>query len=253
MSNGFPREVQKQLGSYVYRLIDPRNGETFYVGRGVGDRVFQHVMAKLKEDPAKHDGMSLKKRRIQSIINQMGEGSVIHVIHRHGLTDEQARIVEAAVIDAYTGLTNEIGGEGSSDFGPAHADELIKRYRTEPFQIGKGHKLLLITINRTFDQDNRSVFNATRAAWRINKRRAEQADAILGVAFGIVRGAYVADDWVKATREEFPFLEEDMENRKGFHGGPAEAEIQKRYVGFRVPESLLNKPGARGPLRYNYD
>jgi hypothetical protein len=32
----FPPEVVDKLKNYVYRLIDPRNGETFYVGRGVG-------------------------------------------------------------------------------------------------------------------------------------------------------------------------------------------------------------------------
>jgi uncharacterized protein len=39
----FPAEVAAQLKWYVYRLIDPRNGETFYVGKGRADRVFQHA------------------------------------------------------------------------------------------------------------------------------------------------------------------------------------------------------------------
>lgn len=39
----FPPEVVEKLKSYVYRLIDPRNGETFYVGKGKGNRVFSHV------------------------------------------------------------------------------------------------------------------------------------------------------------------------------------------------------------------
>ena len=30
----FPPEVIQQLRWYVYRLIDPRNGETFYIGKG---------------------------------------------------------------------------------------------------------------------------------------------------------------------------------------------------------------------------
>lgn len=29
----FPVEVIQELKNYVYRLIDPRNGETFYVAR----------------------------------------------------------------------------------------------------------------------------------------------------------------------------------------------------------------------------
>lgn len=42
-SNSFSEAATETLQHYVYRLVDPRNGETFYVGRGQGDRVFQHV------------------------------------------------------------------------------------------------------------------------------------------------------------------------------------------------------------------
>ena len=34
----FPPGVAAQLKTYVYRLIDPQNGEMFYVGKGQGDR-----------------------------------------------------------------------------------------------------------------------------------------------------------------------------------------------------------------------
>jgi len=35
----FTTEVIDKMKFYVYRLIDPRNGETFYVGKGKGNRV----------------------------------------------------------------------------------------------------------------------------------------------------------------------------------------------------------------------
>ena len=38
----FPQKVVEELKWYVYRLVYPRNGETFYVGKGKGDRVFEH-------------------------------------------------------------------------------------------------------------------------------------------------------------------------------------------------------------------
>ena len=41
--DSFPEGVAEQLKWYVYRLIDPRNGETFYVGKGKGNRVFAHA------------------------------------------------------------------------------------------------------------------------------------------------------------------------------------------------------------------
>ena len=42
MDEYFSPEISQKLMFYVYRLVDPRNGETFYVGKGVGNRVFQH-------------------------------------------------------------------------------------------------------------------------------------------------------------------------------------------------------------------
>ena len=41
--NSFPQEVIDKIQWYVYRLIDPRNGETFYVGKGKGNRIFAHI------------------------------------------------------------------------------------------------------------------------------------------------------------------------------------------------------------------
>ena len=48
MIKNFSPEVCEKLGYYVYRLIDPRNGQTFYIGKGKGNRVFAHVECALK-------------------------------------------------------------------------------------------------------------------------------------------------------------------------------------------------------------
>ena len=37
-----------QLQYYVYRLIDPRTGQTFYVGKGKGNRLYAHINDALK-------------------------------------------------------------------------------------------------------------------------------------------------------------------------------------------------------------
>ena len=45
----FSQETIDKLGHYVYRLIDPRNGNTFYVGVGKGNRVFDHVKGAIND------------------------------------------------------------------------------------------------------------------------------------------------------------------------------------------------------------
>ena len=89
---------------YVYRLVDPRTFQTFYVGKGCGNRVFQHVNNVKSLIDKNEDDISLKSRQIAEIIG-MGK-EVIPIIHRRGLTQKEAFEVEAALIDAYPGLTN---------------------------------------------------------------------------------------------------------------------------------------------------
>ena len=43
--NTFPTSIHEKIGFYVYRLINPSNGETFYVGKGYVNRVFDHIKA----------------------------------------------------------------------------------------------------------------------------------------------------------------------------------------------------------------
>ena len=63
--NAFPSEVIKELNYYVYRLIDPRNGETFYVGKGKGNRVFEHLKTAIKND----DEVDLEEYEILKIVD----------------------------------------------------------------------------------------------------------------------------------------------------------------------------------------
>ena len=119
--DSFSPEVSEKLQSYVYRLIDPRNGETFYIGKGKGNRVFAHARGNTETD-----SLSEKMTRIRSI--QVAGFDVAHVIHRHGLSEKSAFEVEAALIDAYPEDTNVMGGHGNNDFGAMHSTEIIKRY-----------------------------------------------------------------------------------------------------------------------------
>jgi hypothetical protein len=242
----FPPEVASKLKTYVYRLIDPRNGETFYVGKGQGDRIFAHARA---EENLDGDDTDNKTKRIRAIL--LAGFEVGHVIHRHGMDPARALEVEAALLDAYPGLTNIAGGTGSNEYGVMHAKEIMRRYAAEPavFQ----HKALLISVNRGAVDTERSLYEATRYAWKISKSKAEEAEVILATVQGLIVGAFVADEWLPATVENFPSraVGGGEPQRLGFRGREAPEAIKKLYVGKRVPDEY-RKPGAANPIKYTW-
>ena len=107
MSDNFTKEVCDQLRHYVYRLIDPRDGQTFYIGKGQDNRVFSHVNteAKLKDD----DGNELDDKL--TVIREIKNAGLepIHVIHRHGMSKEIAQEVEAANDRCHAGTGEQTG------------------------------------------------------------------------------------------------------------------------------------------------
>lgn len=236
----FTNEISERLGFYVYRLIDPRNGETFYVGKGKGNRIFAHVAADLAI------GVDNLPDKVQRIVEIRRAGfQVAHVIHRHGLDNKTAMEVEAALIDAYPGITNVSNGYHSDDRGVMHADEIIKRYQAPVADFQ--HNLVVININRTALE--RSAYDAARYAWKIDPKKAEKADYVLAVQQGLIIGAFKADRWLPGTPEHFPGFPETDEGRWGFVGHEAPEEVQALYLQKRVPD-ILRKKGAANPIKY---
>lgn len=235
----FTSEVAQKLRTYVYRLIDPRNGETFYIGKGQGNRVFAHIREQVDEDDP-----SNKLRRIRDI--HLAGFEVAHVIHRHGMDDRTAFEVEGALMDAYPGLTNIAGGVANSDFGAMHAMEIIRRYAAKPavFQ----HRALLITVNRS--ALDTSLYEATRYAWKVSLAKAKRAEVILPTLQGLIVGAFIASQWLEASADNFPGRE-PVPGRFGFVGTEAPDAIGALYIGKRVPEEY-RKPGAANPIRYTW-
>jgi uncharacterized protein len=238
VKESFPKEVVDALKTYVYRLIDPRNGETFYVGKGKGNRVFSHIRA---EPKLEGDLLDNKMKRIHEI--RLAGFEVAHVIHRHGMDEKTAMEVEAALIDAYPGLTNKAAGSG---YGAMHAKEIITRYCAPPAVFN--HKALLINVSRTASEI--PLYEATRYAWKVDRRKAERAEVILSTLEGLIVGAFVADKWLPATSANFPGRE-DVPGRFGFVGREASADLKHRYVGKRAPDKF-RKPGAANPVKYTW-
>jgi hypothetical protein len=242
---GFSDAVKQKLGYYVYRLIDPRKGETFYVGKGTGDRVFAHVKDELGAD-ANGNILPDKLQRIRDIRHDGFE--VTHVIHRHGMDAKTALEVEAALIDAYPESSNLIAGQGSDAYGLMHARQIIERY--EAREAIFHHSAILINVGETLKE--KGSYEAVRYAWVLDPRRAEKAEYVLAVDRGLIIDAFVAEKWLEATVQNFPGNTPDPDwkgPRWGFIGHPAPEEIARLYKRCRLPDSM-RKQGAANPIRY---
>ena len=242
----FRAGVIEHLQYYVYRLIDPRDGQTFYVGKGKGNRIFSHIYDEqvLKESDVTSD-------KIQRIRDIKASGlEVIHVIHRHALNEQTAFEVEGALIDAYLGLANIQNGAGNSENGIMHVHEINQKYAA--IEAVFEHKILLISINKGIK--NSSIYDAVRFAWKVNKNRAEKAEVILAVAHGIIRGAYINANWLEATAKNFPehIVHDTDFNRFGFTADEAPEDIKNLYLGKKIPKEFERKKGDISPIKYTY-
>lgn len=250
--NKFSPEVAQKLGYYVYRLIDPRNGQTFYVGKGKNNRVFAHAQGALnnydgenyisKEDD--EDEISAKYGVIREIKNAGLE--VIHLIQRYGLTEKEAFEVESAVIDCFSNLTNIQSGH-YAERGVTNAYTLQRNLSTKQYDEPANIKYIIIktswarvqfmqSLNRT-----NPIYEATRYCWRISKKNARKYKYVLGVIDGIVEGVYEPTDWQDA----------DVPDRVEFVGKEADDAIKDIFLHKRIPDAYKGGKGKSAPVLYS--
>jgi len=241
MINEFLTEVINEIGFYVYRLIDPRNGNTFYVGKGKGNRVFAHMSGALAYE-GDEDEVSEKIGTIREI-HQSGL-TVIHVIHRHGMDNDTALEVEAALIDAFPGLSNEAGGRGNRERGAMNALQIQNIYKAEVINEITD-KCIIVKIKQwSVDRYNGSlseaIYEATRSAWKMSMARASKAEYVLSVMDGVIKAVYCDIKW-KNHQERVGRLE--------FDGIEASETVKQKYIGKRIPPEY-RKQGLASPCLY---
>ncbi len=230
-------EVSRILKSYVYIYIDPRIDEPFYVGKGLGNRLFSHL-----EDQSDTE----KVKRIKEI-RKNGVEPKIDII-RYGLSDSEAALVEASLIDCIgkNKLTNLNSGHHENSYGRITSREVITMLTSEYVEVR--HKAILFTINRMYrsDMNKLELYEMTRGCWRIGKRR-EKAKYAMCVTHGIVQEVYKIEKWQLAgtltyrTRPASHYLR--YPKRWEFEGRIAR-DIRDEYVGFSVGK------GGHNPIRY---
>ena len=241
----FTKEVIDQLQYYVYRLIDPRNGQTFYVGKGKGNRVFAHVNDALERYEGESyltkddDDISTKIKQIRDINNAGLE--VIHIIHRYGLTEKEAFEVEAALIDVYGELTNIQNGY-AHERGVNNAEVLQRELSYEEYVEPSFPYIMIKITNRNLEANNNDIYETVRSAWKVNLNRAKKYKYCLAVLDGVVKNVYEIEGW----------QEDHVQNsgRYEFYGFEAPEEVKKQFVNKRIPLKYRKK-GNASPVLYH--
>lgn len=237
-----------ELKYYVYRLIDPRNGQTFYVGKGKGNRIFHHVNRALQKQSVDaeqvwnpdEDEVSAKYQQIMDI--QSAGLEVIHVIHRYGMNSDTAYEVESALIDCYPGLTNQQAGHGN-DKGVCNADELDRRCNISVFsEKDIDCKFVIIKVRQSFIDERNSLYEAVRHSWVADIDRIKNYKYVFASVDGIVNDVFQVDKW-----ESNP----NYKNRVLFEGkSVGDLKPWSNIKGKRIPERFRKK-GLASPLLYS--
>jgi hypothetical protein len=238
----FPRKVIEQLKYYVYLYIDPRTDKPFYIGKGIGNRVFSHLND--KNDSQKTKIMAeLRKAKLQPRIE----------ILKYGLTSKEAHLVESTAIDLIDikNLSNKFRGHGSRIGGRASVEDIYLALNADLIVVK--HNLMLININRAFQygMSHIELYDATRSAWDVGPRR-ESVEYALSVYQGVVREVYCVSAWVPAGQSMRSFDAEGRPPISGdrweFVGIVAEEKIRRLYRNKSVKDYYAQ--GAQNPIRY---
>ena len=240
-----PPDIQKKLMWYVYLLSDPNTNEIFYVGKGKGNRVFDHFKNLKKDDP--------KSQKIKEILSQEKEPKIEFLIH--GIENENTiKRIESSIIDLIDkkNLTNKIGGYESSDFGRMDLNQIIGKYSSKKVDVKE--KVLLIKLSKSFRYNMSEVelYDYTRGIWIISEKKRKEIEYVFCVYDGIVQETYNVIDWfpggstysVRYDKEEWKIHE-----RWEFVGNISH-EMRKKYRHKSVSHYFPS--GSRNPVRYTF-
>lgn len=233
----FDSKVCEAIGVYVYALRDPRSSVVFYVGKGVGNRCFDHV-----DEARASERRTEKLETIRSLLD-CGIGPKIEIV-RHGLDEDTAHHVEAALIDMLnlTASGNLVKGHGV-DLGHTTAEEIQIRYGAH--QLESKEPLLLIKINRYYKvgMSSQEIYDVARWCWRLSIERARRARYVLAVANGIVRGVFAEASFHPVTSETARTV-----NDIGRVYFDAKVVVDSPFLWCSTQE--FGKPGQASPIRY---
>lgn len=248
-------------GYYVYALIDPRNDQIFYIGKGIGNRVFSHEMESGKSPKS-------EKAKLQKIRKIEDSGhEVRRIIINWGLTESEAFAAEATLINMMNFiskdvLTNIVAGHHVHEALTAEDFEIMygaEHLRPEDIR----HSILVIKINKLYrrDMSTKELYDVVRGNWRasLSTIRKKNIEYVFGVYNQLIVAVYKPDEWhyvhemidVPRVDELDPETLEWGKNRVYFISENYERmdENQRFYLHKSIVDLKVNQ-SAQNPITY---
>ncbi len=115
--------------------------------------------------------------------------------------------------------------------------------------------VIVIKINRSYKEtmSETALYDVTRGYWKLNLKRAKQAEYAFSVYKGEIKEVYKIDEWLPAGSIPRPTLSdaEVPADRYEFTGKVAENAIRNKYVGKSIAH--LHRKGDANPTKYLFN
>lgn len=255
------KALQALKGYYVYALIDPRDNKVFYIGKGVGDRVFNHEIESEKSPVS-------EKIKLQTISSIENSGlNVKKIIINWGLTESEAFASEASLINLWnfnseTKLSNIVAGHHVHEALTVEDFEML--YGAQPLsEEDIKHGILIIKINKLYRRGMtaKELYDATRGVWvaSLNSIRKKNVRYVFAVYNQLIVAVYKPDEWhyvyemidIPRPQEYENGIDENLKNRVYFisHNYENLDKHQQFYLHKSISELKVSQ-SAQNPITY---
>ena len=256
--NKFSEKTIQALGEYyVYALIDSRVNQIFYIGKGSGNRVFEHEEEDINNPYSNKEKLN-KIREIKEAGYEVGK-----IIINDHLTEDEAYAAEASLINAFnyiSTLTNIVSGHHTTEALTVEEYERING-AAELKETDIKHSILVIRINKLYrsNMSETELYNAIRGIWKLSYKKVKDIQYVFGVYNSLIVGLYKPTEWFicKEDKDQLPrkdiILTKENEDRLFFRDEYFEKGIliQNNYLGKSI-NGLNIKQGAQNPVTYLY-
>ena len=196
--NHFSPPTRHRLKNYVYALVDPRTNLVFYVGKGLGNRCFNHLIA----------GSEQPKGKQINEIKDAGLKVKIYILTDGWDTKAEAHKLETPFMQLFKignfdmnslgGLTNLVSGHHVEDWGIRTVEEVEARYNPEERRITEEDftdgEALIVKLSKSYKLGG-DTKHAAQYAWRVCSKRIKNVKYVMAVYKGIIMDVFEPESW----------------------------------------------------------